>query len=83
MNLKFKQTVIIFVHAIIGWALCGSIVVIGREIMSMQATMIVHAIGAPIIFGVISLIYFTKFNFTTPLQTALIFTLFISLMNVK
>jgi hypothetical protein len=32
-----------------------------------------HAIGAPIFFTLVSLIYFKRFNYTTPLQTALLF----------
>jgi len=39
--------------------------------------LIIHAIGAPIIFAVLSFIYFTKFNYTTPLQTAAIFVAFV------
>ncbi|HEX6384500.1 MAG TPA: hypothetical protein VF177_07510 [Anaerolineae bacterium] len=34
-------------------------------------------IGAPIYFTIVSLIYFKKFNFTTPLQTAIIFVGFV------
>lgn len=70
-----KAVAVILVHALVGWALCGSIVAIGREIWTMETTLNVHAIGAPIISGVISLIYFTYFNYTTPLQTAAIFVL--------
>jgi hypothetical protein len=40
---------------------------------SLQKALIIHAIGAPIYFAVVSLIYFKKFNFTTPLKTAVIF----------
>jgi hypothetical protein len=39
----------------------------------MQTTLVVHAIGAPVGFFLLSLLYFRKFSFTTPLQTALTF----------
>lgn len=68
-----KAVAVILVHALVGWALCGSIVAIGREIWTMETTLNVHAIEAPIIFGALSLIYFTYFSYTTPLQTAAIF----------
>jgi hypothetical protein len=48
---------------------------------SMQTTLIVHAIAAPIIFGVIAWVYFTKFGYTTPFQTAAIFLGFVLLMD--
>ncbi len=45
--------------------------------MPLQQALIVHAIGAPIFFTVISLVYFQKFRFTRPLQTALVFVGFV------
>jgi hypothetical protein len=68
-------------HALVGWGLCGSLIGIGRQVTDMQTTLIVHAIGVPIIFGVISLVYFKWFNYATPLQTGALFTLFAILMD--
>lgn len=47
----------------------------------MENTLIIHAIGAPIIFAAISLNYFRKFNYTNPLQTAVIFVSFVIFMD--
>jgi len=55
--------------------------VIGMEVTSLESTLIIHAIGAPIFFAIISLIYFKKFNYTTPLQTAIVFTSFVVLID--
>ena len=49
--------------------------------MSIDNALIVHAIGAPLFFAGVSLIYFSKFNYTTPLQTATIFVSFVILMD--
>ncbi|MBU0671685.1 MAG: hypothetical protein KJ732_01510 [Candidatus Margulisbacteria bacterium] len=70
------------IHALIGWALCGSIIGIGRTYTSMGNTLIIHAILVPIIFGLVSLIYFKKFNYTTPLETAVIFFVFAVVLDV-
>jgi hypothetical protein len=75
MNLR--KVITILVHAFIGWALCGATMWIGMATTSLQNAQIVHAIGAPIYFAMISLIYFKKFSYTTPLQTALIFVGFV------
>ncbi len=72
-----KKLVIIFVHAFIGWVLCAATMGIGMATMTLESTLIVHAIGAPIFFAVVSLIFFRKFNYTTPLQTAMIFVGFV------
>ena len=50
---------------------------IGMATMTLENALIVHAVGAPIFFTIISLIYFQKFNYTTPLQTAMIFVGFV------
>jgi hypothetical protein len=80
--LDLKAAVIIAIHGIVGWALCGSIVMIGREFWPMDTTLIIHAIGAPIIAGGLSLIYFNFFNYTSPLQTAAIFVGIAILLDV-
>jgi hypothetical protein len=64
MNIKTPTTV--FSHAFVGWVLCGATIGFGMATMSMQNTLIIHAIAAPIYFALISVIYFTKFNYTTP-----------------
>ena len=81
-KLSIRKLIIILVHALIGWALCGATMGIGMVITSIENTLIIHAIAAPIIFATISLIYFKKFNYTTPLQTAIIFVFFVVFMDV-
>jgi hypothetical protein len=56
-----------------GWAYCGALIAVGRKFLPLHTTLVVHAVGAPVGFGLISPVYFRKFPFTTPLQTALIF----------
>ena len=72
----------ILIHAFVGWGLCGAIIGIGRKVTSMERTLILHAIGAPVFFAIIALVYFKYFSFTTPLQTAAIFVGFVIFMDV-
>ncbi len=74
-SITFKKVVVILIHALIGWALCGAIIGVGFSLTSEQNTLVIHAIGAPIIFVAISSVYFKYFSYTTPLQTGLIFLL--------
>ena len=80
-NLKIKQICIMFIHMLLGWALCGTVIGIGRSITSMEKTLIIHAIAVPIIIGVISFIYFRFFNYTRPFITALLFMVFAMFMD--
>jgi hypothetical protein len=79
--MDMKRLIIIFIHALVGWVLCGATMGIGMATMSMQTTLVVHAVGAPIFFSALSFLYFSKFNYTTPLQTAIIFLLFVMIVD--
>lgn len=72
-----KKTAVIVAHAFVGWALCAATMGIGMAATSLQNALIIHAIGAPVFFAVVSAVYFTKFGYTTPLQTALAFVGFV------
>jgi hypothetical protein len=76
-NLNRTQIAVILFLGLLGWALCGAIMFVGMEISSIETTLIVHAIGAPVIFSLISWFYFTKLNYTSPILTATVFTLLV------
>lgn len=65
-----KKAAILLGFAFAVWAFCGALVGVGRQFMTMDATLIVHAIGAPIGAAVFSWIYFRHFGHTGPLVTA-------------
>jgi hypothetical protein len=68
-----QQAAVTLVHAAVGWAYCGALIGVGRQFLSIHTTLVVHAIGAPVGFCLISLFYYRKFAFTSPLQTAAAF----------
>ena len=80
-QLNLLQIIIVTALGILGWALCGAIMFIGMSIMNLQTTLIVHAIGAPIIFALISLFYFKRFNYTSALLTGILFLSIVILMD--
>ena len=68
-----RRTAVILAHARVGWALCASTIGIAMQLFSLLTSLIVHAIGAPIFFALVSSNYFHRFHCTTPAQTAVIF----------
>ncbi len=76
-----RKVGIILAHAVVGWALCAATMGIGMATTTINDALIIHAIGAPIFFVIVSMIYFEKFNYTTPLQTALIFVGFVMVVD--
>jgi len=75
------KTIITLLHSLVLWGLCGTTIAVGRSVMSIETTLIVHAIGAPIFAALVSFIYFKRFNYTSPIKTAIIFLLFIIIMD--
>jgi hypothetical protein len=76
-----KAIAIIGIHAFVGWALCTASMGISMATTTVENALIIHAVAAPIIFTAVSLVYFNKFNYTTPLKTASIFVSFVILMD--
>jgi hypothetical protein len=57
----------------LGWAYCGSLIGIGRQFLPMNDVLLIHAVGAPLGFAVISYFYFKRFTFTGALTAAFAF----------
>ena len=79
--MKLSKILIILAHALAGWALCAAIMGIGMAVTPLNTALVIHAVAAPIFFAGISLLYFRKFNYTAPLQTALIFVGFVVIVD--
>lgn len=79
--MTLRKIIIITIHAFIGWALCGVTMAIGMAKTTQENALIIHAIGAPLLFGAVSAAYVKKFNYTRPLLTATIFTLFVVVID--
>ncbi len=82
MSRSTNKIIIILAFAFVGWALCGALMGMGQAVTSLENALLIHAIGAPIIFALLSYIYFKNFNYTTPLQTALVFLAVVISMDV-
>jgi len=82
VNIDNSKFIVIVAHAFVGWALCAATICIGMAVTSLDNALIIHAIAAPIFFAGVSLVYFRKFNYTAPLQTAVIFIAYVIGMDL-
>ena len=76
-----KEAIIIILHAFAGWVLCAATMGIGMAVWPLNTSLMVHAVAAPVFLTIISLVYFTKFNYTAPLKTAALFTGFVIVVD--
>jgi len=76
-----KNTVILLIYALIGWMLCAATMGIGMAMTSIEGALIIHAIAAPFFFTAISMVYFSRHKYLSPIKTALAFLAFIMGMD--
>jgi len=67
------KTLTVFLFAVLIWGFCGAIIAFGRQYFTMDTTLIIHAIGAPLGAAFFSMIYFRYFSHTSPFATAAAF----------
>ena len=77
----FKHFAIVLAHGFVGWVLCMATMELGMQITSQNNAFMIHLIAAPIFFLGLSLFYFTRFNYTTPFQTAAVFTITVVVLD--
>ena len=76
-----KKWIVLLLHAFAGWLLCAATMGIGMALTTIETALVVHAAGAPIFFAPISMVYYSKFNYTGPLVTATIFVGFVMVVD--
>jgi hypothetical protein len=81
MAMGGREMLVVVVHAAAGWALCLVTIGVGMAVMPLTPALIVHAVGAPVYFSAVSSWYFTRYGYTTPAHTALIFTGFVVIVD--
>jgi hypothetical protein len=79
INLQRFVTVIFF--GFVGQLGCWGLMIGGQATTTIENALIIHALGAPIVFGVLSYIYFKKYNHTSPIRTASIFIAIVILLD--
>jgi hypothetical protein len=76
-----RKLIVLLLHAFVGWLLCAATMGIGMALTTLEIALVVHAVAAPIFFAVVSIVYYSKFNYTGPLATATTFVGFVMVVD--
>ena len=79
--MNIRKLTILLLHALAGWILCAATMGVGMAVVSLEKALVIHAIGAPIFFAIVSWAYFSRFDYTKPLATASFFTGFVIVLD--
>ena len=79
--MKTKEVAILLLHAFGGWLLCAATMGVGMAVTTLDTALVVHAIAAPVFFGAVSVLYFSRFRYTSPLATAAVFVGFVMIVD--
>jgi hypothetical protein len=77
-----KSAAVAATYGLMGWVLCGATMSVGMKMTTLQVALILHALAAPIIFTVLSLVYFHRVGSWSPLRTAAAFLGVVVVMDV-
>jgi len=67
------RILLLTVCPVLGWAIYGATIAVGRQVMPMHTTLVIHAVVAPTVFAGLSLFFFKQFPSSSSLTTALAF----------
>ncbi len=81
MSIGFKKHFVILLHGIIGWAACSIVMLVLLNFTTIYLSLIIHFIAAPFIFLAISNSYYTRYDYTSPIVTAIIFTSIVMVLD--
>ena len=73
LNPIMTKNLSLALHAVILWALCGATIGLGRALVGIETTLIIHALAAPVLAVLISFHYFRRYPEASALATAVVF----------
>lgn len=79
--MKAIEIITVLFFGFIGQLGCWGLMMGGQSITTLDNALIIHAIGAPIVFALVSFVYFKKLNYTNPLITGITFLAVVVLMD--
>jgi predicted CoA-binding protein len=65
----------LFLHAAMGWALCGAVMYAGMTWFSMNVALTAHLVAAPVVYGLLAQRYYRRRNVPSPFVGAATFLL--------
>ena len=80
-RMKAIEIIAVLFFGFIGQLGCWGLMMGGQSITTLDNALIIHAIGAPIVFALVSFVYFKKLNYTNPLITGITFLAVVVLMD--
>jgi hypothetical protein len=65
-----RIVVVLLLHALAVWLACAATMGVGMAVTSLDVTLVVHAVAAPVFAAIAAAHYFRRFGYTSPLATA-------------
>jgi len=79
--MEIKEALILLVNAIIIYFVCFAVMGLSMATLPIDTALVAHAIAAPFVSAIFSYIYYKKFNYTSPLITAIVIVATVILLD--
>jgi len=79
--MEIKEALILLVNAIIIYFVCFAVMGLSMAALPIDTALVAHAVAAPFVSAIFSYIYYKKFNYTSPLITAIVIVATVILLD--
>jgi hypothetical protein len=76
-----KESLILLVHAIVIYFVCFAVMGVSMATLTIDMALIAHAAAAPFVSALFSYIYYRKFNYSSPIITAVVIVATVILLD--
>ncbi|MFW9909494.1 MAG: hypothetical protein ACFFEF_13040 [Candidatus Thorarchaeota archaeon] len=79
--MELRESLILVIHAIIIYLVCFAVMGASMATLDVDTALLVHAAAAPFVSAAFSYIYYRKFNYSSPLITAIVIVITVILLD--
>lgn len=79
--MEIKEALILLVNAIIIYFVCFAVMGLSMATLPIDEALVAHAVAAPFVSAIFSYIYYKKFNYSSPLITAIVIVATVILLD--
>ncbi|MFW9909806.1 MAG: hypothetical protein ACFFEF_14650 [Candidatus Thorarchaeota archaeon] len=79
--MEIKEALILLVNAIIIYFVCFAVMGLSMATLPIDTALVAHAVAAPFVSAIFSYIYYKKFNYSSPLITAIVIVATVILLD--
>ena len=80
-KMDLRESLILIVHSVVIYFVCFAVMGISMATLTIDMALVAHAAAAPFVSAIFSYIYYKKFNYSSPIITAVAIVVTVILLD--